>query len=337
MKIKLVATKKDWEAFSLSQKPNVFLQSFNWGEFHQKIGKSIFRLGFWEGKKLVGVALIIKEEAKRGVYLSCPGGPVINWQKKEVFLKFIEYLKNLSQEEGAAFIRIRPSILSSEENRSLFQKAGFVNAPMHMHAETTWQLALSGSEEELLSGMRKTTRYLIRRALREGVEVKTTKDPAMIETLYQLQMETARRHRFVPFPQDFLEAQFKIFTHEDQALLFVARYQKKILAVSMIIFYGDTAVYHYSGSSSLFPKVPASYLIQWEAIKEAKRRNCLIYNFWGIAPSDDPRHRFAGVTTFKKGFGGQRVDYLHAQDLPLGGRYWFTFGFETLRRLLRRL
>ncbi len=58
---------------------------------------------------------------------------------------------------------------------------------------------------------------------------------------------------------------------------------------------------------------------------------------WGISKTETPEHRFAGVTLFKKGFPGERVDWLHAQDLPLTKKYWITYGFENLRRIARRL
>ena len=43
----------------------------------------------------------------------------------------------------------------------------------------------------------------------------------------------------------------------------------------------------------------ASYSLQWEAIREGKKRECLTYDFLGIAPPDEPEHHLAGVTDFK--------------------------------------
>ncbi|HUW21984.1 MAG TPA: peptidoglycan bridge formation glycyltransferase FemA/FemB family protein [Candidatus Bathyarchaeia archaeon] len=337
MELKPVDNKNIWDRFVLSHNPNVFLQSWSWGEFYQALGEKIFRLGFFEKKRLVGVSLLIKEQAKRGTYLSCPGGPLFDWQNQNYFKEFVSYLKNLGKLEKAVFIRVRPSISDNDQNRRFFKKAGFLNAPMHMHAETTWQLDLSSPESELLAGMRKTTRHCIRKATKGKVRILFSRDIRDIKILYRFQLDTAKRHKFVPFSYEFLRKQFEVFTGDNQALLLLAEYQKKIIAVSMIIFYGDTAVYHYSGSTHGASRVPASHLIQWEAIKEAKKRGCRIYNFWGIAPNDNPRHRFAGVTTFKKGFGGQRVNWLHAQDLPLSIRYGVTYCFETLRRVFRHL
>lgn len=337
MEIKEISDKKTWEKFVLSQHPNVFLQSWNWGEVHRLLGKKVFRFGLFEKEKLMGVAQVIKEEANRGNYFAVPGGPIlVEWKSKLLNFLFHE-LRKVGKKEGIVFIRVRPNIENTPENRQLFKKLGFLLAPMHLHAETTLQIDLGKSEDEILANMRKTTRYSIRRAEREGVKTEISKNPADIDFLYRLQMETYERHKFIPFSKEFFEKHFRAFLEDNQIAIIKAVCQKKVLAIGMFVFYGDTAIYHYSGSSSKYPKIPASYAMLWRAIREAKRRGCQIFDLWGIAPTDNPHHRFAGVTLFKKGFGGQRVDYLRAKDLPLSWFYWLTFTFETIRRLKRRL
>lgn len=336
-KVQIVESKKSWEEFVLSYQLPTFLQSWNWGGFQQKLGKKIFRLGFYEKSRLVGVALLIKEEARRGVYLTCPGGPLIDFSQSDVFESFCRESRLIGQREGCQFLRVRPPIEDSLNSRRQFGQQGFRSAPMHMHAETTWQLLISSSEEKLLAGMRKTTRYSIRKSLSSKIKIEKSRQIEDVDLLYEIQLETARRHHFVPFGRNFLKEQFRIFAGDNQALIFKAFYEGKLAAMAMIIFYGKTAVYHYSGSKSEFRKVPVSYRIQWEAILEAKRRGLLIYNFWGIAPENRPKHRFAGVTLFKKGFGGYQFNYLHAQDLPFSRSYFIVYVIETLRRIFRQL
>lgn len=337
MEIKEISDKKTWERFVLSQRPNVFLQSWNWGEVHRMLAKKIMRIGLFEKEKLVGVAQIIKEGAKRGSYFAIPGGPILLDWKKEQLAFLLKKLKTIAKKEETIFIRVRPNIENNAKNYRLFKQLGFVPAPMHLHAETTLQIDLSQSEEEILANMRKNTRYSIRRAEREGVKTEVSKKLSDIDLLYKLQMETYERHKFVPFSKEFFSKHFRAFLADDQIVLIKAVYKNKALAIGMFVFYGDTAIYHYSGSSSKYAKIPASYAMLWRAIKEAKKRSGKIFDLWGIAPTDDSRHRFAGVTLFKKGFGGKRVDYLPAQDLPLSRFYWLTFAFETMRRLKRRL
>jgi lipid II:glycine glycyltransferase (peptidoglycan interpeptide bridge formation enzyme) len=99
----------------------------------------------------------------------------------------------------------------------------------------------------------------------------------------------------------------------------------------MVLFSSQSAFYHHGASSHAFSKINASCAVQWEAIREAKRRGCKFYNFWGIAPPDQPKHPWTGLSLFKTGFGGEAEDYLHAQDKPLTKKYWVNFIIETIR------
>lgn len=335
--IKETGDKQKWERFVINHKVSSFLQSWSWGEVNKSMGNKIFRLGVYEDGKMVGVCLAISIRAKSGSHLLIPGGPILNWNNKRVFKLLIDYLKKLAVAEKVWFIRIRPEIINNIENTSLFKKNGFIESPIHVHAENTWILDISKSEEELLYGMRKSTRYLIRKSLGLGLKVYKSVDLKKIEGLARLQDETSKRHKFVGFPIKLFKAELQNFSSDNQALLFSCMFKDKLLASAIIIFYGDSAYYHFSGSTTDHGNIPYSYFLQWEIIKEAKRRNCKYYNFWGIAPNNNPKHRFHGVTTFKTGFGGNRIDWLHAKDLVISPLYYLTRIFELFRKKTRNL
>jgi lipid II:glycine glycyltransferase (peptidoglycan interpeptide bridge formation enzyme) len=336
--IKNIENKKEWESFVLSENEANFLQSWAWGEFHQALGKTIFRTGFYEKNRLVGVMLSVIEPARRGRYLTIPGGPIIDWQNKDLVNIFAQQIKQIAKENNCVFIRVRPQLKSDEFSKNLFKSLGFAKAPMHLHAELTSQLNIARSEEELMIQMRKTTRYEIKKAVRENVKITTSVDEKDIKKFYDLQIETAKRQKFVPFSYKFLHEQFKIFAENKNALLYKATFESKLLAQAFVIFYGKEAVYHYGASTDEGRRHPGAYLIQWEAIKEAKKRGITRYNFWGVAPENDTNHRFSGLSLFKRGFGGQDFEYLHAQDLIVNyPRYLMNFLIEALRKTIRRV
>lgn len=337
MLYQFINNKFTWEKYLKKYPQANFLQSWYWGEVHQSLGCKIFRLGFFRKEKMIGLALIIKREARRGHYLECSGGPLFNDNPNNFIAGFAEIIKKIGIKDKCCFVRVRSQMLETEGNHDVFKENGFIASPMHLHAQTSWQLYITKPEEQLLKEMRKSTRYLIKKAIKDGVKITITTDPKDINWLYRLQLVTSKRHHFVPFPKKYFLEELKAFALENKIKLFKAIYQKQVLAVALIIFYGKESIYHYSGSSELAKKIPASYLMLWEAIKEAKKRNIPIFNFWGIAPNDNPRHRFAGVTLFKKGFGGFRVNYLPAYDLPINNHYWLIYAFETLRKIFRRL
>ncbi|OIN88865.1 hypothetical protein COW80_01620 [Candidatus Beckwithbacteria bacterium CG22_combo_CG10-13_8_21_14_all_01_47_9] len=320
-----IEDRKQWEEFLLASAQVNFLQSWGWGMMQQELKKLVFRLGVFNRGRLTGILQLIKVTAKRATYFECPGGPVIDWSGS-IHPWLFEQLKRFARDHGASFIRIRPNILS--------QDIGLRRAPMHLTAETTWVLPLLPGEDELLKNMRKTTRYLIRKAEKLEVQISRSTDPKEIDRLFQLQQETVDRKHFVPFSRDYFLAELKAFL-PDNIRLFKACYQGKVLALAMIIFYGQEAVYHYSGSSNAHREIPASYLLQWEVIKAAKKLGLKRYNFWGY--TRNPRHRFYGPSLFKAGFGGHEIKYLPAQDLIVSPAYWFNWVVETWRRKWRRL
>jgi lipid II:glycine glycyltransferase (peptidoglycan interpeptide bridge formation enzyme) len=314
-----------------------FLQSWYWGEFHEKLNNHIHRTGFYQDNKLAGVMLSVVENAKRGRYLTVPGGPIIDWQNSNLVADaFANEIKRIAKENNCVFVRVRPQLESSDFSKSLFKQHGFINAPMHLHAELTSQLTIAKTEDELLSQMRKTTRYEIKKAMKQGIKITKNKDPKDIKDFYNLQIETAKRQNFVPFSFGFLEKQFDVFAQNNLALLFSAEFNNKLLAQAFVIFYGKEAVYHYGASTDEGRNYGGAYLIQWQAILEAKKRGMTRYNFWGVSPIDQPDHRFSGLSLFKRGFGGQDVEYLHAQDLVINyPKYLINYTIESLRKNLR--
>jgi lipid II:glycine glycyltransferase (peptidoglycan interpeptide bridge formation enzyme) len=338
MNVKEITNKKEWESFVLNTPDANFLQSWNFGEFHKQLGKPIQRTGFYMNNKLAGTMLAVIERARRGTYLTVPGGPIIDWDNKDLIKEFLKEIKKIAIENNCVYVRVRPQLKSDNFSKPLFGKLGFVKAPTHLHAELTSQLDISKSEDELMKNMRKATRYEIRKAQKEGIKISTSIKENDIKTFYDLQIETAKRQGFVPFSYEYLYEQFKVFAKDNQVLLYKAHLNNKLLAQAFIIFYNKEAVYHYGASTDEGRQHPGAYLIQWEAILEAKKRGLTTYNFWGVAPVDKPDHRFSGLSLFKRGFDGQDFEYLHAQDLIINKpKYLINYTIETMRNKLRGL
>lgn len=338
VQVKEISDKKIWEKFVQNFAGANFLQSWNWGEFHQALGHQIGRVGFFEAEKLVGVMQAIVERGKRATYLTVPGGPLIDWDDEEVKGVFLGEIKQIAAVNKCSFVRVRPQVKNSDVNHKMFKKWGFVLAPMHLHAQLTLKLDLGKTDDQLMAEMRKATRYEIRQAIKLGITVEQSTDPDKMDAFYDLQLATASRQAFVPFSEKYLKEQFKVFVDDGQVVLFTAKYEGKILAQAMVIFYGQEADYHYGASSEEGRKYPGAYLVQWEAIKEARRRGMKYYDLWGVAPEDKLKHRFYGVSLFKRGFGGEEMEYLHARDLAISWpKYLINWSIEEFRRRSRRL
>jgi len=344
------AGKQEWENFLLQCKEKTFLQSWNWGEFNDKMQRKSWRFGVYNSGKMIACFLVSKIGARRGIFLFVPHGPVTIDQlsakdKKEVVELLLGRLKEVAKEEKAVFIRISPIWVRNEENIDIFKSLGFRPAPVHMHPETSWELEISGLEENLLMQMRKTTRYLIRQAEKNpDIKIVKSQDTKDLEDFNRVYSETGKRQHFTVYNKKYIETEFETLMKDNQACLFLGKYKNEVAVAAMFIFWQGACYYHHSGSLAEYNKFPISYLLQWEAIKEAKKRGCNLYNFWGIAPDikeeadvKKSKHPWAGLSLFKMGFGGYKKDYVIAQDYILSQKYWMNYIIEKIRRIKRGL
>ncbi|MEK9135334.1 MAG: peptidoglycan bridge formation glycyltransferase FemA/FemB family protein [Patescibacteria group bacterium] len=316
--------KEEWEEFWVGQKEKTFLQSWNWGEFQKMMGGKIWRL---DG------AMAVKVKAKRGTFLLIQHNVVIS----EILL---DELKKIAREEKCDFIRIVPLLIKDEENIKIFKKLGFREAPIHANAyEATWKLDITPSEENLLGNMRKTTRYLIKQAENNpDIEIERSERLSELEAYQKLNKEVGKRQKFVPFSDEYIKNEFEIFAKNGQAIWLFGKYKGEVAAGALLIFWSGIGFYHQAASLPKYAKLSIPYLLQWEAIKEAKRRGCKLYDFWGFTdPVKYPKHPWAGPTLFKMGFGGKAYEYIKTQDYPLSKKYWLINIFEKIRKVKRGL
>lgn len=343
-----IANKDEWENFLSQCSEKTFLHSWNWGEFNKTMGEKIWRFGMYNSEKLIGAVLVTKISARRGTFLFIPHGPVLIEgleikDKKDILQLLLLSIENIAKEERASFVRIAPILERTQENVNLFKDSVAREAPIHMHPEVTWELGIALPEDQLLMGMRKTTRYLIRQAEKNpDIEIVKSNKIEDLKFFWPVYSKTARRHRFVMFSEKYLKTEFESFIKDKEILLFLGKYKNQVVSAAIFIFWQDMCFYHHAGSLSKYNKIPVSYLLQWEAIKEAKARGCKTYNFWGIAPgienesdAQKSKHPWAGLSLFKMGFGGQKKEYVKTQDFVISAKYWLNYIIEKIRKAKR--
>lgn len=313
-----------------------FLQSPMWAEMHKQIGDD--RIMKTIGKD--GLALMVVRDAKRGRYLEIPCGPLINWQDKKMIQEAKETMIAVGKERGCVFIRFRPQLTDAPENRQILSGMGAQIAPMHLAAEHTVVIDLTKSEDELMADMRRQTRYEVRKAGRQGIIVEHGNSEELFREFQAVQADTAARQHFIPPNVNTLLAERKSFG--DNAQIYVAYTSeeegKKPIAYGLILSCGEEVDYFEAASTDLNRKYSGAYAIQWQVMQDYKAKGYKRYNLWGIAPPDQPEHRYAGVTTFKKGFGGEVTAYVPAYDIVLNKtKYMLTLAVEKVRKKARHL
>ena len=329
---------REWDGFVTSHDEANFLHSWQWGEFHKSRDKQIIRRGVFDNDTLVGVYTGQVEPARRGKHIEVVGGPIIDWANKKAVKALFADIREQAKAHKCVYVRIRPQLEKSEKSLKLFKDLGLKPAPMYLSVELAGVLDLTKTEDEILAGMRQRLRRALRKAAKNDIVVETTTDPTAMKEFYQIQLQTAGRHQFVAFSEDFLTKQFAAFAETGNAVLYTARHQGEVLAQNFMIFYGNEASYHYGVSTELGTQLSGAPLLHMQAMRDARERGIKRYNFWGIVDEDDTKHRFYGVSVFKRGFGVDELRYLPAHDLVVDRvGYLKTKAVETIRRRIRKV
>ena len=339
MKIIDATDQKKWDQFVTSHEDANFLQSWAWGDFHEARKKTVVRrIALDNEEKIIAAYVGQVETAKRGTYMAIAGGPIMDWSNKKLREAVFADIKEQAEKNHCVFVRIRPQIIENEKNRALFKQLGLKPAPMYLSVEYAGILDISKPEEEILAGASQGLRRKIRKAQKNNITVTTSTDPKEIKTFYKIQLETAARQKFVEFSEDFLRKQFEAFAKYDEVKLYTAKLGDEILAQNFMIFYGNEASYHYGVSTELGTKYSGAPLLHMQAMRDARERGIKRYNFWGITAENDTKHRFYGVSQFKRSFGVEELIYLHAHDLVIKpAQYKLTYLLEKTRAKIRHV
>ena len=120
--------------------------------------------------------------------------------------------------------------------------------------------------------------------------------------------------------------------------MYIAKKDGEILAENFMVFYDNEASYHYGVSSPLGNKYSAAPLLHMKAMEEARNRGIIRYNLWGIVGLDETKHRFYGVSEFKRSFGCEELKYTPAHDLILSKpKYLINKIIESIRKKIRHV
>ena len=330
--IKEITDKKKWEDFNVSFLYPAYFQSWNWGEVQKRKGIEVKRFGLFNKSRLVAIFQTFNIKAKRGHFIHVRHGPVMKDVQREHVKAVIDFLKQYTLDKKASFIRISPLREDTSENALMLKGCGFKESPVrNLDAENRWVLTLKEDINKIFSNMRKTTRYLVRKAENSNIKIVRSTDIYDIAGFYSIYNQTAKFKQFVP--HESIQEEFEEFKKNKSVTLYFAKFNDRILAEAMIVYYGKEAMYRHGATSTEGRKTPASYLLQWEVIKDAHKAGMRMYNFWGITKKDNPSDPWYGLSQFKKGFGGQQLDFIHSMDLPLKPTYWISYLIDYLTKL----
>jgi lipid II:glycine glycyltransferase (peptidoglycan interpeptide bridge formation enzyme) len=309
------------------------LQSWSWGEFREKLGQKVIRLGRFSNGKLVEVA---QTSIHRIPHLSytigyCPRGPL---PTKEM----VEAVREEVKKYNCIFVKFEPGILKGptlprqgrtlSDLRSLGLKQGKA-----LFTPFTFQIDLTKSEEELLAGMKPKTRYNIRLAEKKGVIVEEDNSDEAFAQFQRLTEETTRRQHFYAHDRKYRQLMWETMREAGIARLLIAKNKKQktknnvsVLTAWIIFIFNGVGYYPYGASSEENRELMASNLAAWRALQLAKAAGCKKFDFWGsLGPEPDTTDSWYGFHRFKEGYDGELVEFVGSWDLVTSPLFYSVY------------
>ena len=317
--------KSSWNHNIISNNAS-FLQSWEWGELQKHLGRDVFR---FPSNSFMYTAIRYPLPLHQS-YLYIPHGPVGEWNEKNVET-FLKEIKETAKSKKSFFIRIDPHEKHSDDFARLLSSAGFKKTTS-VQPEETLLLDLSRSEETLLREMEHDTRYSIRTAEKRGVRVirinMYEEKKKYFEIFWSLFEKTNTRHGLRAYPKRYYEEIFSL-EGECRSEIFCALLDEEVIAMAVIISFGDVATYLYAASERGYGRYNAPTFLLWEIIRTAKKENKKYFDFWGIS---DTKKEWIGVTAFKKSFGGIPVYFGGTWDYALNTPKYILY--NVLKRMI---
>lgn len=327
------------------------LQSWTWGELKSHYGWSASRFTWLdEGDELAAAAQVLEREAAspfganpRVLYV--PKGPILDWSDESLRHTVLQDLGAMAHGRGAIFIKIDPNVplgtsFTREPEasrdplggavRDLLVQLGWRYSQEQIQFRNTMTIDLRPPEEKLLAGMKQKTRYNLRLAGRKGVVVELAKKEELQE-LYRIYAETAIRDDFAMRDREYYLSVWGTFMERGLAQPFIARVQGKPVAGLIAFRFGQTAWYLYGMSRDVHRDKMPNYLLQWEAIRWAKRQGCTTYDLWGAPDEASRQDPMWGVYRFKAGLGAQVLRTIGAWDYPARPPWYWLYSIALPR------
>ena len=308
------------------------LQSWEWGQFKAVTGwQPLPQVWRDEQGQVRAAALVLKRSMPGGFsVLYVPRGPLVDWSDPEWSRRVVADLQSLAKRQGAIFIKIDPELvlgegvpdtdtdrpnLEGERMLAEMQAQGWRVSQEQVQFRNTVWLDLTGSEEDWLARMKQKARYNLRLAQRKGVTVRPAREDEL-PLLYHMYAETSVRDGFVIREEAYYLKLWREFMAAGLAVPLIAEVEEELVAGLVLFVFGERAWYLYGMSRQAHREKMPNYLLQWEAMRQAKARGCTQYDLWGAPDIFDESDSMWGVFRFKEGLGGTVVRTAGAWDYP---------------------
>jgi peptidoglycan pentaglycine glycine transferase (the first glycine) len=306
---------KAWDTFLETQATAGFMQTSWWADFLVTLGWGHFGIVLKDGETIVGGTRVMTHTYDSGKsYYYIPEGPVLpedDEDGEQVFQYIRNYITEKCKHDQNTISHLHLETRWTELPEFI---NGFLQPRGWMEPRTTLYINLLSDESALLAQMKPKGRYNIGLARRRGVTIVEDLSLQGLEDFYAIYNDTTDRHELRKKKRSYFHAMLARLAAFGQGSIFFAEYQGKRIATALVIYFGRRATYFYGGSLTAHRDVMAPYLMHFEIMLKAKARGCEWYDLYGVAPVDEPDHKWANISVFKRKLGGQDMKFVPPMD-----------------------
>jgi len=288
------------------------LQSDKWMRFQELMGRQTFKASGpgWSYRAILERSEPFLDKSSKRLYV--PYGPVA--VSAGSLSKAMDSLKELAVSQKAGYVRIEPY--------PYFDKPTLKKLRLHKNLrdsqpKLTWVLDLRPSEDELLMDMTSLNRRVWRRHKEFGLSFESDSNAEGQNDFDKLMKTTASRTSSIFRGPEYISKLLSVFG--DSSGIVFALHSGKRLAGAVYIDDVDTRTryYMYAGSVDDAKKHNCSSALLNFLIFDAKRKGLERFDFFGVSPSAEPKHEWAGYSAFKRSFGGEDFCLSGTWELPV--------------------
>ncbi len=316
-----------------------FLQGSAWGEFQTSLGRTVVS-DSGQGWSY----LAILEKGKINSRLYAPYGPVL--ESIDALPDALASLAQNAKELGAAFIRVEPLVAGYDS--AGYDSAGTGAAELdnavivaleaaglrrtnRVQPEQTWRIDLSQTEDDILMGMSKTGRNLYRNYAKKGLSIRSSSDPSDVDVLLKLMKGVAEQAGITQHPDSYFHAQVSALLPGGHGRLYFVDFEGEPIAASLVYDDSERRYYAHAAADYEHRRLHPGNVLVTQMMMDAHELGKAEFDFYGVAPADEPEHAWAGFSKFKRSFGGYDHHFAGAWEMPVN-----KLGY-SMYRMLRRV
>ena len=279
-----------WDELLLTNEKTSFFHTSGWAKvLHESYGYTPVYITSIEDGKLINLIPMMEVKSiltgKRGVSLPFTDNcePVVENQVSSD--NAIEQIKEFGNKRNWKYIEWRGGKKNFND----------VSPSLSFYKH---DIELKQNEDELFAGFKSNTKRNIKKAQKEGVEVKLHNSLDSMEQFVGLNCLTRKKHGLPPQPYFFFKKLFDNVISKKKGVIALAYSKKKAIAGAVFLHFNKKAVYKYGASDENFLNLRPNNLLMWEAIRHYAKEEYSNFSF-GITEKQNQ-----GLLQFKRGWGG---------------------------------